>query len=113
MPAGYLYVDGIVGDVGQGVLRDRRVLAEEGVVVVIVAVDLKTGAILTGPEIITRGWVYAPEAEDLLDECAEAVRDGIKERVRHRRHRRPSRRCSATCAGPRASSSTSRPGAAR
>ena len=39
----------------------------------------KTGAIITGPEIITRGWVYAPEAEDLLDEAAEAVRNGIKE----------------------------------
>ncbi len=79
VPAGYLYVDGTVGDVGQGVLRDRKVLAEEGVVVVIVSVDMRTGAILTGPEIVTRGWVYAPEAEGLLDAAAEAVRDGIKE----------------------------------
>ena len=78
VPAGYLYVDGIIGDVGAGVLRDRRVLAEEGVVVVIVAIDVETGAIITGPEVITRGWVYAPEAEDLLDQCAEAVRDAIK-----------------------------------
>ncbi len=78
VPAGYLYVDGIVGDVGQGVLRDRRVLAEEGVVVVVVTVALDDGAILTGPEVITRGWVYAPEAEELLDECAEAVRQAIK-----------------------------------
>ncbi|MEZ5205860.1 MAG: ribonuclease J [Acidimicrobiales bacterium] len=53
VPAGYLYVDGIVGDVGQGVLRDRQVLAEEGVVVVIVAVDVSNGSIITGPEIIT------------------------------------------------------------
>jgi ribonuclease J len=79
VPAGYLYVDGIVGDVGDGVLRDRRVLAEEGVVVVVVAVDVSTGAIITGPEVITRGWVYAPEAEDLLDQCAEVVRDSIKD----------------------------------
>jgi ribonuclease J len=43
VPAGYLYVDGIVGDVGQGVLRDRKVLAEEGVVVVIVTVDVESG----------------------------------------------------------------------
>ncbi|MGK2949074.1 MAG: ribonuclease J [Acidimicrobiales bacterium] len=78
VPAGYLYVDGIVGDVGQGVLRDRRVLAEEGVVVVVVTVGLDDGAILTGPEVITRGWVYAPEAEELLDECADAVRQAIK-----------------------------------
>lgn len=79
VPAGFLYVDGIVGDVGHGVLRDRRVLAEEGVVVVVVSVDVRTGAVLTGPEIITRGWVYAPEAEDLLDEGREIVGDSIKE----------------------------------
>jgi ribonuclease J len=78
VPAGYLYVDGIVGDVGVGVLRDRRNLAEEGLVVVIVTVDSTTGEIVTGPEIVTRGWVYAPEAEELLDGAAAAVRDGIK-----------------------------------
>jgi ribonuclease J len=83
VPAGYLYVDGIVGDVGQGVLRDRRVLAEEGVVVVVVAVDVTTGAIITGPEIITRGWVYAPEAEALLDGCAAEVLAEIKEAFEH------------------------------
>jgi ribonuclease J len=79
VPAGYLYVDGIVGDVGQGVLRDRRVLAEEGVVVVVVTVDVETGAIITGPEVITRGWVYAPEAEGLLEEAADEVRLAVKE----------------------------------
>ena len=79
VPAGYLYVDGIVGDVGGGVLRDRKVLAEEGVVVVVVTVDAKSGAIVTGPEVITRGWVYAPEAEDLLDGAREAVVDAIKQ----------------------------------
>ena len=77
VPAGYLYVDGIVGDVGQGVLRDRRVLAEEGVVVVVVTVDIQRGEVLTGPEIITRGWVYAPEAEDLLDEACDRVAEAI------------------------------------
>ena len=82
VPAGYLYVDGTVGDVGDGVLRDRKVLAEEGVVVVIVTVDMKTGAIIPGPEIVTRGWVYAPEAEDLLDDAADAVRKGIKDAVK-------------------------------
>ncbi len=73
VPAGYLYVDGIVGDVGQGVLRDRRVLAEEGVVVLVVTVDAQSGEVLTGPEIITRGWVYAPEAEELLGEARQVV----------------------------------------
>jgi len=49
------------------------------VVVVVVSVALADGAILTGPEIITRGWVYAPEAEELLEECADVVRQAIKE----------------------------------
>lgn len=73
VPSGYLYVDGIVGDVGRGVLRDRQKLAEEGVVVVVATVDVQTGKVLVGPEIITRGWVYAPEAEDLLDEACDTV----------------------------------------
>jgi ribonuclease J len=79
VPAGYLYVDGIVGDVGQGVLRDRHVLAEEGVVVVVVTVDSQTAKVLTGPEIITRGWVYAPEADDLLDEACATVAEAVEQ----------------------------------
>jgi ribonuclease J len=79
VPAGYLYVDGIVGDVGRGVLRDRRVLAEEGMVIVVVTVDAKSGEVLTGPEIITRGWVFAPEAEELLDEARAVVLASLEE----------------------------------
>lgn len=79
VPAGYLYVDGIVGDVGRGVLRDRRVLAAEGVVVVIVTLDAKSGELLNEPEIVTRGWVYAPEAETLLDEAAAQVRIAVQQ----------------------------------
>jgi ribonuclease J len=80
VPAGYLYVDGSgLGDVGHGVLRDRRVLAEEGVVVVFVTVDVKSGEIIAGPEIETRGWVHAPEAEDLLEEARQVVAAGIAE----------------------------------
>ncbi len=79
VPAGFLYVDGVVGDVTHGVLRDRRVLAEEGVVVVVVTVEKKSGEIVTGPEVITRGWVYAPEAEDLLDDARAAVRSALEE----------------------------------
>jgi ribonuclease J len=78
VPSGYLYVDGIVGDVGHGVLRDRKVLAEEGVIVVVVAVDATSGEILTGPEIITRGWVHAPEAEDLLEEARQRVTEALE-----------------------------------
>ena len=79
VPAGYLYVDGTIGDVGQGVLRDRKVLAEEGVVVVIVTVDVETGAVLSRPEIVTRGWIYEKEAEGLLAECANEVEKAVSE----------------------------------
>jgi ribonuclease J len=79
VPAGYLYVDGIVGDVGHGVLRDRRVLADEGVVVVVVAVDADTGEVLSEPEIVTHGWVYAPEAESLLEEARRRVTESLAE----------------------------------
>ena len=82
IPAHYLFVDGIVGDVGQGVLRDRKVLAEEGVVVVIATVDRETAEVISRPEIITRGWVYAPEADDLLDEVEDAVRRVLERAVR-------------------------------
>jgi len=82
VPAGYLYVDGVVGDVGHGVLRDRRVLAAEGVIVVIVGLDATSGEILTGPEVITRGWVHAPEAEPLLEEARRVVREAVDEAVR-------------------------------
>ena len=86
-PPGYQYVDGIVGDVGHGVLRDRRNLAEEGLVVVIVTVDSTTGELVTGPEIVTRGWVYAPEAEELLEEAKAAVRASLAGGGRRGRHR--------------------------
>jgi ribonuclease J len=76
VPARYLYVDGI-GDVNHGVIRDRQVLAEEGVVVVIATVDHDAAELITGPEVITRGWIYADEAEDLLEEMRARVGDAI------------------------------------
>jgi len=77
VPAGYQYVDGILDDIDSGVLRDRRNLAEEGVVVVIVTVDAATGELVTGPEIVTRGWVYEAEAADLIEEAKAAVRASL------------------------------------
>jgi ribonuclease J len=85
VPASYLFVDGIVGDVEHGVLRDRKVLAEEGVVVIVATVDSSSHKVINGPEVITRGWVYAPEADALLDEAeahiekalVKALDDGI------------------------------------
>ena len=95
VPAGYMYVDGIVGDIGHGVLRDRKALSEEGVVVVIVTVDTQAGEVVTGPEIVTRGWVYGPEAEDLIEDAKQAVARGDRRR-RSPRARTTSTRCAAT-----------------
>ena len=73
VPAGFVYVDGTVGDVEHGVLRDRQKLAEEGVVMAVVTVDRQHGTLSCPPVIETRGWVYAPEAESLLGEASEVV----------------------------------------
>lgn len=73
VPAGYLYVDGTVGDVGQGVLRDRRALAEEGVVVIVATMDPANGNVVGDPQIVTKGWVYAAEAEALIAEASKLV----------------------------------------
>ena len=64
----------------QGLGRQAGV-AEEGVVVVVVTVDIESGKVLTGPEIITRGWVYAPEAEDLLDEACDTVAAAVEKEL--------------------------------
>ncbi len=69
VPSGYLFVDGVIGDIGHTVLRDRRMLATEGVVVVVLGVDSHVGTIVSGPEIITRGWVDLPESEKIIEEA--------------------------------------------
>ena len=71
--ASYVFVDGIAGDVGMGVLRDRRVLAEEGVVVAVATLDRKTGELVGEPEIVSRGFLSEPGHEDLAEEIRAAV----------------------------------------
>ena len=86
VPAGYLYVDGTVGDVGHGVLRDRRQLAEEGVVMVVATVDLQRHVLTAAPQIATKGWVHAPEAEELLGEASSAVAEALTEAMQEGAH---------------------------
>ena len=70
--AGNILVDGIgVGDVGNIVLRDRRHLAEEGMLIVVAAIDLETYSIMGGPDVITRGFVYVKESEELINKVKE------------------------------------------
>jgi ribonuclease J len=71
---GYVFVDGLgVGDVGQVVLRDRQHLSRDGFLIAVVAVDEKTGELLAEPDIISRGFVYMREAEELIEQAKEQV----------------------------------------
>ena len=79
VPAGKVLVDGFgVGDVGNIVLRDRRHLALDGLIVVVAAVDIDSGEILSGPDIVSRGFVYVREAEELMDEVRTIAHDTLR-----------------------------------
>ncbi len=76
---GRVLVDGIgVGDVGNIVLRDRRYLGQDGMVVVVVTIEKESYSILAGPDIITRGFVYAKEAEDMINKIRDIAREEIE-----------------------------------
>ncbi|WP_052891160.1 ribonuclease J [Thermogemmatispora carboxidivorans] len=108
---GNVYVDGLgVGDVGQIVLRDRQVLAQDGILMAVLTVDKETGRPLAGPDIISRGFVYMRDAEELLASARERVLESfvglnghasdwsfVKDKIKHtlseflyeKTHRRP------------------------
>ncbi|MCL4826068.1 MAG: ribonuclease J [Caldilinea sp.] len=82
LEAGHVYVDGLgVGDIGNVVLRDRKQLSQEGFIVCIIAVDEYDGEIIYGPEIISRGFVYMREQEDLIRRAQEAVSKVVKKKA--------------------------------
>ena len=72
--SGKVLVDGLgVGDVGNIVLRDRRLLSQDGIMIVVVTIDHETYQVVSGPDIVSRGFVYVREAEDLMEEAREKV----------------------------------------
>jgi ribonuclease J len=78
VPAGKILVDGYgVGDVGNIVLRDRRHLAQDGLIVVVATVDTDERMLLSGPDIVSRGFVYVREAEELMEEAKSIAYDAI------------------------------------
>lgn len=78
VPAGKVFVDGYgVGDVGAVVLRDRQHLAQDGMVVVVVSMSGEDGSVISGPDIITRGFVYVKESEELMDELRQVAVDAL------------------------------------
>ena len=75
VPSGHVLIDGYgVGDVGNIVLRDRRHLSQDGLIVVVAAVDAQANEIVSGPDIISRGFVYVRESEELMEEVRSIAR---------------------------------------
>ena len=80
IPAGKVLIDGYgIGDVGNIVLRDRRHLAEDGIIVVVCAMSSDGAGLLSGPDIVSRGFVYVRESEELMDEVRQIAADAIEE----------------------------------
>ncbi|MBR5187188.1 MAG: ribonuclease J, partial [Clostridia bacterium] len=78
VPAGIILVDGTgVGDVGNVVLRDRRHLSEDGIIIVVATIDMQAFDIVSGPEIVSRGFVYAKESEPLIEQIRMIAREAL------------------------------------
>ena len=85
VPAGKVFVDGTgVGDVGSVVLRDRKHLAQDGMIVVCVNISGQDGSVITGPDIITRGFIYVKESEELMEELRNVAMEAIERCSRKR-----------------------------
>lgn len=82
VPAGNVLIDGIgVGDVGNIVLRDRRLLSQDGILIIVVTLNKQEKKIAAGPEIISRGFVYVRESEKLMEESSQIVRDIVEKSI--------------------------------
>ena len=79
VPSGTVFIDGLgVGDVGQIVLRDRQQLSSDGLFIVVVKLSKETGELLSTPDIISRGFVYMRESEDLIEESRKIITDTVE-----------------------------------
>ena len=73
-------VDGLgIGDVGSIVLKDRQHLSQDGLIIVVLAMDKSTGEIVSGPDVVSRGFVYIRESENLMEDMKQALRYRLKE----------------------------------
>ena len=82
---GAILVDGLgVGDVGNIVLRDRQHLAEDGIIIVVLTLERRTNRLLAGPDIVSRGFVYVRESEELMDDARKAVSEALEKCLKER-----------------------------
>ena len=80
VPAGRVLVDGLgVGDVGSVVLRDRQHLSQDGLIIVVLTLDSSNGEVVAGPDVITRGFIYVKESENIMEEIKAEVRQEVRE----------------------------------
>ena len=85
VPSGRVFVDGTgVGDVGSVVLRDRKMLAQDGVIIISLAMSSEDGGLMSGPDIVTRGFVYEKESDELIDEMKRVVYESLESCRRQR-----------------------------
>ena len=76
---GDVLVDGLgIGDIGNAVLRDRQILSENGIIMAVMAIDSASGILLSGPELVTRGFIYVKESDDIMDEMREIVQLAVE-----------------------------------
>lgn len=80
VPSGKILVDGLgVGDVGNVVLRDRQHLSQDGLIVIVMTMDNATGEIVAGPDVISRGFVYVKESENLMEDVKKVIREEVRD----------------------------------
>ncbi|MGB6058777.1 MAG: ribonuclease J [Microthrixaceae bacterium] len=108
VPSEYIYVHGTVGDIGTGVLRDRRTLADDGVVVITVCVDRGERRIVSGPKVSSRGWIHEQEAGDVLKTLVDRVTAAVDKSLGDSAERQAIEKAVRRAAGSYVSESTRR-----